>query len=524
MAQPEAPADAGRTRRRHRRRGVPVRAITTVLALLVGGGLLAWWLRPGPVEPGSAAPPPRAALPSSAVQPQAQTGSQEPADLDLAASEPVEDSVYPRVGEPDIDALHYDLNLAWDPRARVLTGVATLLFRAPADAAEVHLDLAPDLAVGTVTLDGEPVGYEHRGTSLVLDTPVTVGTEHTAVIEYAGTAGPYPAPTARGDFSATGWTVEADGVVWTMQEPYGAFTWYPVNDQPSDKAYYDVTITVPEPWVGVSGGVLVDRRSHEGDTVTHWRLTKPAASYLTTIGIGPYVSQRLRGPDGLPVTNWVLRQDREALRGLRFVPRAVSWIERRLGPYPFDTAGVLLTDSISGMETQTLVTLGNTDYTLSREVIVHEFVHQWYGDAVTPTDWRDLWLNEGMAMLLQLVYRAETAGVSVDTALDTYGLSDQEYRDLAGPPGRYDPAMFAASNVYLCPARMWNELRKELGDEEFWRIARAWVAEHAPGNVDRQQLYDFWSAETGRELRPFFRAWIMGRTTPAPGVPSGGGD
>ena len=26
-----------------------------------------------------------------------------------------------------------------------------------------------------------------------------------------------------------------------MQEPYGAFTWYPVNDQPSDKALYDIT-------------------------------------------------------------------------------------------------------------------------------------------------------------------------------------------------------------------------------------------------------------------------------------------
>ena len=26
-----------------------------------------------------------------------------------------------------------------------------------------------------------------------------------------------------------------------MQEPYGAHTWYPVNDQPSDKALYDFT-------------------------------------------------------------------------------------------------------------------------------------------------------------------------------------------------------------------------------------------------------------------------------------------
>ena len=30
-----------------------------------------------------------------------------------------------------------------------------------------------------------------------------------------------------------------------MQEPYGAYTWYPVNDQPADKALYDFTISAP---------------------------------------------------------------------------------------------------------------------------------------------------------------------------------------------------------------------------------------------------------------------------------------
>ena len=35
-----------------------------------------------------------------------------------------------------------------------------------------------------------------------------------------------------------------------MQEPFGAYTWYAVNDQPSDKAFYDFTLTAPSPWVG----------------------------------------------------------------------------------------------------------------------------------------------------------------------------------------------------------------------------------------------------------------------------------
>ena len=34
-------------------------------------------------------------------------------------------------------------------------------------------------------------------------------------------------------------------------------------------------------------------------------------------------------------------------------------------------------------------------------MLVHEIVHQWYGDLAGPTDWRDVWMNEGMTMYLQ---------------------------------------------------------------------------------------------------------------------------
>ena len=45
-----------------------------------------------------------------------------------------------------------------------------------------------------------------------------------------------------------------------MQEPYGAYTWYAVNDQPSDKAFYDITVTVPAPWSGIANGVMTEPR------------------------------------------------------------------------------------------------------------------------------------------------------------------------------------------------------------------------------------------------------------------------
>ena len=213
---------------------------------------------------------------------------------------------------------------------------------------------------------------------------------------------PTPAPTNRSDFSTSGWTITTGGETWTMQEPYGAFTWYPVNDQPSDKALYDISVTVPSPWVGIANGELADqteRRRADHDRVAprragvvvprHGRHRRLHAhhQHLPERHGDLLLGARATGP------GW-----RRAGAG---GGAALDWLEGLLGPYPFDSLGFVLVDSRSGMETQTMITLGTTDYTTSPAVLVHEMAHQWYGDQVTPDDWRDVWMNEGMAMYLQ---------------------------------------------------------------------------------------------------------------------------
>ena len=106
--------------------------------------------------------------------------------------------------------------------------------------------------------------------------------------------------------------------------------------------------------------------------------------------------------------------------------------------------------------------------------------HHWYGDQVTPDDWRDVWMNEGMAMYLQGIWVAEDAGITVDAQMDEWASFEPDLRAESGPPADYDPAEFAARNVYYCPALMWHELRQQLGDEEFFAMVRAWPESHAP--------------------------------------------
>src|SRR5206468_5820588 len=61
----------------------------------------------------------------------------------------------------------------------------------------------------------------------------------------------------------------------------------------------------------------------------------------------------------------------------------------------------------SSMEHQTATTLGgwrvNGDGS-GEEVIAHELAHHWFGDWVTCEKWGELWLNEGFASYLPMVF------------------------------------------------------------------------------------------------------------------------
>ncbi|GAA1477180.1 M1 family metallopeptidase [Nocardioides aestuarii] len=444
----------------------------------------------------------------------------DPADdpaYDPGLSDPVEDRVYPRVGDPGIDALHYDLELTWDPDARDLDATEALTFRATQDADLVRLDLSPELTVGQPRIDGEPVEFDRRGKDLVLRTDVVADERYTLTLDYVGTPAPVRAPTTRADVPALGWTTTGDGSVWTMQEPFGAYTWYAVNDQPSDKALYDVTLSVPDPMVGVSNGELVSRNSEGGTTTTEWRLAEPAASYLMTVAFGDYATDEVTSASGIPISLWLPKpiagQRMDQLR--RDAVDAVDWTEDLLGDYPFDTLGFLYVDSTSGMETQTMITLGTTDYTFSMPVLVHEVVHQWWGDQVTPRDWRDVWMNEGMTMYLQAMWESENGGLALDERMDQWAAGGQALRDETGPPAAYDAAKFAEPNVYYLPAVMWHDVRGEIGDRTFFRLMKEWPASRDNGNADYDEIVAWWSDESGTDLAPLFRAHLLGRTQPA---------
>ena len=437
-----------------------------------------------------------------------------PANLDIALSQPQEDRNYPEVGDPGVDALHYELVLGWAPDTDNLVATEVLTFRSTETDDSFQLDFSEVLEIDGLQVDGADVEYDRQGKDLIVETPVEKDQRYEMVLEYSGTPEPVDVPVQRSDFSQTGFTIDDDHQVWTMQEPWGAYSWYAVNDHPSDKALYDFSLSVPEPWMGIANGDLVSTEEQGGLTITRWHLAEPAASYLTTLAFGDYEQTELTGPGDIPIRIFTPSASPGALEGPSTAPKAMEWLEQYLGPYPFDTFGIVVVDSASGMETQTMVTLGNTAYTLSPEVVVHELAHQWYGDVVTPDDWRDLWMNEGMAMYLQGMWQAEQADISVDEQMDEWAEFEDIERELAGPPGDYDLDKWGSGNVYYSGALLWHELRQLVGDEAFFEAVRGWPESQDNRSSNREALERFFEKRTGDELSSFFDDWLLSEQTP----------
>ena len=412
---------------------------------------------------------------------------------------------------------NYRLDLTIDTAGiDTLLGVATIDLSGTEPVSTFSFDLV-GLTVESVTIDGREVEFDQTPTKLVVesDRPLTVGTTDVVEITYSGTPMPFDSGTRIGPI---GW-FDTVAVSVAVGEPSGARTWYPVNDHPTDKATYLFRLDVPEGLLGVANGVLTERSTENGRTVTQWEMRQPMASYLATVSVGDYQLIDSEPGAGVEVADAVPTRLVDVFEGdFGLTDEMLVVFTDLFGPYPFDEYGVLVADADFpfALETQgrSLFSGGFVDGDGSIErIVAHELAHQWFGNHVSPETWVDIWLNEGFATYAEDLWLEFGRGVGLGQ-LETR-LAVRATEAPAPAPGDPGPGDLFAPSVYRRGGATLHALRLELGDDTFFELLRTWLDRFGGGVASTDDFVALAEELSGEELDGFFDSWLGAGPIPA---------
>src|SRR5215210_7862659 len=250
------------------------------------------------------------------------------------------DPFFPLAGNGGYDVGHYALALDYTRTGNRLEGSVTISATATQALDRFDLDLR-GFSISRLDVNGRPASFTRDGQELQISPRgrLSAGSAFTVRVDYAGT----PAVVTDPDGSIEGWVPTDDGAV-VVNEPQGSPAWYPVNDNPRDKATYDFAITVPAGITALGNGVLQSSATSGGETTWRWHEGSPMAPYLATATNGKFDLDQQTTADGKPIYNAVdsgLNQKRKATaKGLlSMAPEIVSFFSDLYGAYPFEAAG-----------------------------------------------------------------------------------------------------------------------------------------------------------------------------------------
>ncbi len=437
------------------------------------------------------------------------------------------------------DVLRYDLDLTVDPQEQLLTGTVQLVFTvAAASLDEVVLDLSSALAVESVSYHASPALHVHDADSLVIDLGASLGNGEvdSLTVAYRGFLfqtepesgyhrGLFLEEYTAGDPPDS----NAGIVIASISEPAWAKYWWPCKDRPDDKALATVSVTVPDTLVAVSNGTLVAETTPEpGWTTWSWREDYPIASYLISVAISDYIelTDHCSTVDSeIPLHNWVLPGlEDNALLEFVDLCEMIEACESKFGPYPF--AGekyghALIRWGLGAMEHQTVTSISSTLFLglgHAERVIIHELGHQWFGDAIGPRYWADIWLNEGFATYTEALWAEYKDGFA---GYIEYMNRDRPLDDWSGDGPVYDPMpIFPGPVIYTKGSWILHMLRGRLGGDDFFAMLNEWAVgsdrlqawsgglPHYHGTAITTSFISLASAYAGEDLTGFFRPYL----------------
>jgi aminopeptidase N len=425
------------------------------------------------------------------------------------------------VGPQDnYDVQSYLIDLEFLTGSRSVTGSVTMTAQSlVAGFQHVILDLYSNMNVSSVVRGSTPLTFTRLGHTIdvTLDQAFGPGQSFTIKVTYSGAPqvvdGSISWQRMNGGFQGQ--------AVSTLSEPQAARTWWPCKDRPDDKATVEERWTVPSTWIATGNGTLdpvVDSLPNNRKRYT-WRMADPLTTYLVSIAATSYQTWTQSYPTlaggTMPIVHYLYdaTEVTKAQTSFSELPAMMVFFAQSWGEYPFVTDKYGMSEFIwgGGMEHSTNTSYGYQLVTGSHTydfVVAHELAHQWWGDAVSPATWADVWLNEGFATYGEALWYEHLNGQG----------GYQSYMNSLWAPSFsgsvYNPSNLFGSTVYDKGAWVQHMLRGVMGEASFNLGLRDWYTQYDNQSATTAQYMATLEARYGSSLDWFFQRWVYGLGQP----------
>jgi aminopeptidase N len=426
--------------------------------------------------------------------------------------------------QSNIDVLHYKFEIELSDESDSLKGRAfiTLQFKEPANAFSLNLvsrnNKGKGMMVYEVRENNANLLCSQNNDSLVVRLKKTSRKNETATFEilYGGipSDGLIISKNKYGDrtFFADNW-------------PNRAHNWIPCKDEPGDKATFEFLVMAPSQYSVISNGKLEEEKSlNDNKKLTHWVEDISLPTKVMVIGVAKFAMKQYEdSPPDIPVTAWVYPQDSvTGFRNYSIAPTILKFFSGYVGAYPYNKLANVQSKTIfGGMENASAIFYYEASAEENRSMdglLAHEIAHQWFGDMASEKSFSHLWLSEGFATYMEMIYMESKFGVDtlnkelIDARKRVIGFAKRSDKPVIDS---LSPLMnLLNANSYQKGAWVLHMLRKNIGDSLFHFFVRTYYDRYKGKNADTNDLLKIAEEISQKDLHAFFKQWLF-----TPGIP-----
>ncbi|MEJ2166318.1 MAG: M1 family metallopeptidase [Desulfobacterales bacterium] len=433
-----------------------------------------------------------------------------------------------------VNPINYRIHLEPDLVNFKIAGKCEITFEAPDAVSELDLNIL-EIAVWScrVWKAGEPVNCPFKVNpgkeELRIFLPEPMSGTIKLEIDYQGLINDKMAGFYRSKYTNQGQTRY---IAVTQFEESDARRAFPCLDHPACKATFDIVLDIDKNLAAISNAAIKNEEVIDDDKKrVAFERTPKMSTYLVFFGVGEFEFTPDEKDSRVRVATMPGLQQ-FARFGAEFGRKSLAFSEAYYAiAYPLPKMDLIAIPDFAfgAMENWGAITfrenllLHYPDITSKSgeericEVIAHEIAHQWFGNLVTPSDWRYLWLNESFATYFgngvvdhyfpqwdtwqQFLHSQTGSAMARDALHETFAIEI---------PGGEHVVINASTApiIYNKGGSILRQIQGYIGDDNFRNGLRHYLKTYEYGCAASRHLWESFEAVSRQPISDMMKSWI----------------